>query len=232
MIGAGSLALKYFVAPISFLWPGFGGVARYGLWSQLGIALVFGAHCQATLALNFLWCDYLSNFCKTSLCVALFLSWIILGAVASSRLKRYEKTRSFDSDGSVFREAQTRYLKGEWFEAERCLKEILGKNSSDPEALLMLATLYRHIGRRGEAKTVLSDLEKLDASYRWRYEIALERKMLKEEERVACADSARTGNSSTSAKEPERAEERAAKAVSRSEEQSEKLSVSDELKVA
>lgn len=177
--------MRFILAPIFFLWPGFNGVARYGLWRQLAIALLFGFHCQATLVLNFYWCDFLSSFLKNSLYVFLFLSWAFLSVCASSHLKKYEKMRKVDSNGEAFLEAQTFYLKGDWFETECCLKAMLKKNPFDPEALLMLATLYRHVKRYVEAKRAIADLEKLDSAFHWRYEIALEKKALKEEEKTS-----------------------------------------------
>ncbi|MBP5620878.1 MAG: tetratricopeptide repeat protein, partial [Thermoguttaceae bacterium] len=173
--------LKIVVAPVSFLWPGFNGVVRYGLWSQLAIALIFGALCQSTLALNFLWCDFLSQYVKNALYVGLFVSWFFLNVVASVRLKQYEKMRRSDSRGEAFLEAQTHYLKGNWFETECCLKTILKKNPLDADAILFLATLYRHVKRFSEAKRMLAALEKLDDAYRWQYEITLEKNFLRED---------------------------------------------------
>ncbi len=173
--------MKIIAAAFSFLWPGFSGVVRYGLWSQLAIALIFGALGQTTLALLFLWCDYLSQFVKNSLYVGLFGSWFFLNCFANVRLKRYERMRESDSRGEAFLEAQTHYLKGNWFETECCLKTILKNNPFDADSILFMATLYRHTGRFSEAKRMLVSLEKLDAAYRWQYEIALEKKILREE---------------------------------------------------
>ncbi len=173
--------MKFVTSPLSFLWPGFSGVARYGLWSQLAIALCFGVACQIVLSLNFLWCDFLSAFFKNSLYVGLLITWLFLNIVAGTKLKRYEKMRKSDSKGESFQEAQTYYLKGLWFEAECCLKDILKRNPFDADALLMLATLYRHVKRYSEAIRVLAELEKLDAAYRWEYEILFEKRAIKEE---------------------------------------------------
>ena len=191
--------LRFIVASICFLWPGFNGIVRYGLWSQLAIALTFGALCQGTLALNFLWCDFLSQFVRVSLFAALFISWVALSVVASVRLRRYEKMRKADSKGQTFLEAQELYLKGNWFETECCLRALLKNNPYDADALLYLASLYRHTKRFSEAKRTISELERLDASFRWEYEIALEKKALKEEERLLREEkessNQKTGNS-------------------------------------
>ena len=119
--------MRVVFSPLS-LWPGFAGVVRRGLWDQLALALLFGLLCQATLFVNFFWSDYLSGYVRASFGVVFLIAWIFLGAVASGRLKRYEKTLLYDADGEIFLEAQTRYLRGEWFEAECALKAVLKKN--------------------------------------------------------------------------------------------------------
>lgn len=160
------------------LWPGFAGVVRRGLWDQLALALLFGVLAQATLFVNFFWSDCPSGYLRASTVVVFLIAWIFLGAIASGRLKRYEKSLLFDADGELFLEAQTRYLRGEWFEAECALKSVLKKNPSDAEALLLLATLYRHIKRFSEARQTLAALEKLESGDYWRYEIGLEKEAI------------------------------------------------------
>lgn len=169
--------MRVVFSPLS-LWPGFVGVVRRGLWDQLALALLFGVLAQATLCVNFFWSDCPSGYLRASSGVVFLIAWIFLGAVASGRLKRYEKSLLFDADGALFLEAQTRYLRGEWFEAECALKSVLKKNPQDAEALLLLATLYRHIKRFFEARQTLAALEKLEAADYWAYEIGLEKKAI------------------------------------------------------
>ncbi|MBP3558837.1 MAG: tetratricopeptide repeat protein [Thermoguttaceae bacterium] len=161
------------------LWPGFVGVVRRGLWDQLALALLFGVFAQATLFVNFFWRDYLGGYLRASTGVVFLIAWIFLGAVANGRLKRYEKSLLYDADGELFLEAQTRYLRGEWFEAECALKSVLKKNPQDAEALLLLATLCRHTRRFSEARQTLAALEKLEAADYWRYEIGLEKEAIR-----------------------------------------------------
>lgn len=160
------------------LWPGFAGVVRRGLWDQLALALLFGALAQATLFVNFFWSDYLNGYLRASTGLVFIIAWIFLGAVAGGRLKRYEKALLYDADGELFLEAQTHYLRGEWFETECALKSVLKKNPQDAEALLLLATLCRHIKRFSEARQTLAALEKLESADYWRYEIALEKEAI------------------------------------------------------
>ncbi|MBQ5790365.1 MAG: tetratricopeptide repeat protein [Thermoguttaceae bacterium] len=189
--------MRVVFSPLS-LWPGFAGVVRRGLWDQLALALLFGALAQATLFVNFFWSDYLSGYLRASTVVVFAIAWIFLGFVASGRLKRYEKSLLYDAEGELFLEAQTRYLRGEWFEAECALKSVLKKNPSDAEALLLLATLCRHVKRFAEARQTLAALEKLEAADYWRYEIGLEKEAIQadiralREERLAEREQAET----------------------------------------
>ncbi len=175
--------MRIVFSPLS-LWPGFVGVVRRGLWDQLALALLFGLLAQATLAVNFFWSDYPSGYLRASSGVVFLIGWIFLGAVAGGRLKRYEKSLLFDADGELFLEAQTRYLRGEWFEAECALKSVLKKNPQDAEALLLLATLYRHVKRFSDARRILATLEKLESAEYWRYEICLEKEAIQSDLRT------------------------------------------------
>ena len=80
-----------------------------------------------------------------------------------------------DTIPNGFREAAEYYLKGNWFEAECALVELLRQNPRDPEAGLMLATLLRHTGRLEEATNHLDRLERFEGSRKWALEIRRER---------------------------------------------------------
>ena len=174
--------MKSFIKPIFFLWPGSSGAMRYGLWGHLGVALLFGVICQLTIFLNFFWIDFLSSFSKVCTWGFALIAWLFLSVAASSSLKRFERTLNADSSGEAFLEAQTHYLCGNWFETECCLKNLLKKNPYDVEALLLKATLYRHLRRFSESRKTLAELEKIEASSYWREEIEFEKKAIVEDE--------------------------------------------------
>ena len=175
--------MKSLLKPLLFLWPGSTGALQYGLWRHLAIALFYGLICQTAFFLSFYWTEFLSPFAKFCVWSAVFTSWLFLSAIASASLKNYRKMRNTDAAGEAFLEAQTHYLRGNWFETECCLKNLLKKNAYDVEALLLLATLFRHLKRFSEAQKTLADLEKIDASWRWREEIELEKKAIVEDAR-------------------------------------------------
>jgi thioredoxin-like negative regulator of GroEL len=81
--------------------------------------------------------------------------------------------------GDTFADAAEQYLKGNWFEAECGLRELLRRNPRDLEAGLMLATLLRHTGRLREAARQLDALQRLDGWEHWATEIVRERARVK-----------------------------------------------------
>ncbi len=194
--------MRVVFSPLS-LWPGFAGVVRRGLWDQLALALLFGALAQATLFVNFFWNDYLSGYLRASTGLVFIIAWIFLGAVAGGRLKRYEKSLLYDADGELFLEAQTHYLRGEWFETECALKSVLKKNPQDAEALLLLATLCRHVKRFSEARQTLAALEKLESADYWRYEIALEKEAIQADIRALREERLNEREEAETKREPE-----------------------------
>ena len=80
---------------------------------------------------------------------------------------------------SLFQEAQTEYLKGNWQEAEDLLRRLLRRNSADVNAHLMLATLFRRTRRLEECQAQLRRMERFEASLKWQPEIDREQYLLR-----------------------------------------------------
>lgn len=78
----------------------------------------------------------------------------------------------------AFEEAQRHYLQGNWFEAEAILLELLDQFPRDAEALLLLIGILRHTQRWQPALRRLDQLESLDTSAVWRFEIIREREIV------------------------------------------------------
>lgn len=162
------------------LWPGFRGIARYGLWSQLAVALLFAGLLNAFLVANFYWTAVLTVSQRNILLAGLFGSWIVLLAIAKVGLRAYEIRHAVDEQDKTYREAIVHYLRGNWFEAESLILPRLKKNPRDIEMLLLQATLYRHTKRHEEALLILENLQQFDGSNRWFIEIETERQRIRE----------------------------------------------------
>ena len=79
-----------------------------------------------------------------------------------------------DQSDQLYRAAQQQYLAGDWLRCEQLLMQLLKLDKRDIEARLLLATLWRHLGRTEEAARQLQRLERLEAAAPWSYEIAQE----------------------------------------------------------
>ncbi len=71
-------------------------------------------------------------------------------------------------------------MKGNWFEAENVLVQLLRRDPNDVDARLKLATLLRHSGRHDEARRALRLLSRTDGTSKWKIEIQHELERLSE----------------------------------------------------
>jgi len=164
---------------ILYLWPGSGGVLRQGRWSFLAIALVFGFALCGVVMLDFYWSELLTGHLRRGAYVLLVVLWPVLSAKSAWLEKRCRRLRRPPpADKDILPDAQGHYLQGNWFETECCLKMLLKENPRDIEAMLMLATLYRHKERYDEAAGLLRELDRLEDAVPWKVEIRSEKRKL------------------------------------------------------
>ncbi|MGC4007132.1 MAG: hypothetical protein QM811_29995 [Pirellulales bacterium] len=73
-----------------------------------------------------------------------------------------------------FTQAQTEYLRGNWFEAEALVREMLERDPSDVEAHVLWIALLRRIDHVDEALDCVRHVRTLTGSGRWALELARE----------------------------------------------------------
>jgi len=153
---------------------------------------------NVALAASLLWSELLPPRVRTGAWVAVAVLW--LGSATFSRLRERHGAVGPEKSpaGDLYVEATEHYLKGNWFESECRLRELLRHNPRDLEAGLMLATLLRHTGRLGEAAQQLERLERFDGWERWGMEIGRERACL-----AAARDEGAVGPEQGPTREPE-----------------------------
>jgi thioredoxin-like negative regulator of GroEL len=117
---------------------------------------------------------------RNSAWMAVALVWGGSALVSHRRGRHHLAGPSPLSAEETYAEALDHYLKGNWFEAEHALAQVLRRNPRDLDAGLMLATLFRHTGRIDEAERQLQRLERLEGSQKWQFEIGRERELLHE----------------------------------------------------
>lgn len=160
----------------TYLWPGLPQICRFGSWPGLGLAIGFAVLLNLALAGTVLWDGLFTPGARKLIWAAVAITWI--GSAAAARWRR--EAAPCDPQGDPYLRALEQYLKGNWFEAEQILSRLLDRNPRDLEARLMLATVFRHTGRRQEAADHLDRLEGLEGSGKWALEIARERRFLAE----------------------------------------------------
>ena len=164
---------------ILYLWPGSGGVLRQGRWSFLVVALVYGFALCGVVMLNFYWSELLTENLRRGTYVILIVLWLVMSNKSSRLEKQCLRMRlPPPADKDALPDAQQHYLQGNWFEAECCLNMLLKKNPRDIEAMLMLATLYRHKDRYDEAEYLLRELDRFEDAISWKFEIRSEKRKL------------------------------------------------------
>ena len=129
--------------------------------------------------LNFYWSELLTENLRRGTCILLVVLWLVLSGKSARLEKQCRRMRlPPPSDKDTLPDAQQHYLQGNWFEAECCLNMLLKKNPRDVEAMLMLATLYRHKERHDEAGNLLRELDRMEDAIRWKVEIRSEKRKL------------------------------------------------------
>lgn len=165
-------------------WPGLPGLWYRGQYSSLVIAIGFSILLNLTLVSSFLWRSLLGDIFPAVAWPMVFLIWGMSAFVAYHRLtdvmsaKPSEKVADPSRPDTLFIQAQSEYLGGNWDAAEALLKRQIVHEPRDIESRLMLATMFRHSRRLPAAREAILELEKFDEAFEWAFEIDRERQLI------------------------------------------------------
>ncbi len=172
---------------LAHLWPGLPHLWNRGSWAGLILAVGFTVLLNVLLVATLVWTEWMAPKARLVgygvLTVIWFLAWLESRAdwrryVAELASGDQPTEEPNDRSDRLFGEAQRSYLAGDWIKTEQLLRQLLKYDKKDIEARLMLATLWRHLGRTVEASEQLDKLERLEAAEPWRHEIAREKEQL------------------------------------------------------
>lgn len=155
-------------------WPGFERAWRTSdsksvLWTT---AFSWGI-CLALVGL-FVWPEWLPYWFCSSLCVGLGITSLVTGTRSMLfGVSRVEGV-SVDTDSNL-RQAQSCYLRSEYFEAEKLLQQNLSFYEADIESALLLIAVYRRTARYEEALRWISQTQKREFSAVWNQVLQLEK---------------------------------------------------------
>jgi hypothetical protein len=162
------------------LWPGLARIYSQGAWQGLAWAVGFTALVNLALVATFVHETLLPVPTRSVLWMALAVVWLVSFAGPSGWARKGKQARPLDPDDPRFQQALDHYLRANWFEAEKELKELLQEEPRDLDARLMLATLYRHTWRLDEAAEELEALGLFEGTEKWELEIHREWELLRE----------------------------------------------------
>jgi hypothetical protein len=164
-------------------WPGAERFQREGRLDGLVQAVVFSLLLNVSFFSVFIWPDALSIIARTVVCLAVAGFWIVCRpwkSGASSAPARVGSQDDFPA-AYLFQAAQREYLIGNWFQAEKLLRQLLQSTPHDIPARLRLAAVYRRVGRREDAARELEILSEMAGADKWHWEIGRARERLEGE---------------------------------------------------
>ena len=161
------------------LWPGLAAAWYRGAVRSLCVAVLCAwAICLLLLA-TFVWPQWMALGLVRLCWFMATLVW--LANAVWSHWKLRELLQSGSREGSrQFEVAQIEYLKGNWFEAEAVLMDVIHAHPRDAEAILLLVSVLRHTKRWQPALRRLNQLKLLDTAASWRFEIEQEERWIQQ----------------------------------------------------
>lgn len=167
------------------LWPGLPQLWLRGEWAGWAKAVAAAIVANAVLLGCFGWSELVNSGTRNLLLAAVGVTWILTAAAGYVKTNRSTDCKRHTPAKDTFSQALDLYLKGDYFQAECLLVEILGGHERDADARLLLATLYRHNKRYDEAMSQLETLGRFEDAEKWALEIEQERMLVEEGKKAA-----------------------------------------------
>lgn len=163
-----------------YMWPGLPQIWFHGNWPGLLMALGAAVVLDVLLLVSFGWTELIGQNWRNALWVVFVAVWIAAVVWSRNQCRRQTTVCSLVPEEDTFGQAMDHYLKGDSYEAEQILEDLLRRNTRDLDARLMLATLLRRAGRFDEATRQLDALAHSEGAGKWELEIQDERDLLAE----------------------------------------------------
>jgi hypothetical protein len=161
---------------LASLWPGLTSAWHEGKPKGLCIAVLFAwAVCLLLLA-TFVWPGWIARWLVVLSWTGLAIYWLC--ELIRGQLRMAGVFTAGQDSEERFQLAQRAYLRGNWFEAEAELLELIQRVPDDVPALLLLVGVLRHTHRYRPALRRLEQLQLLDAAAAWAFEIHQEKKWI------------------------------------------------------
>lgn len=167
------------------LWPGLARLWLRGDFHALGFAVFFSILLNLALVSSLIWPAYLGSRFLLIAWPLLAVIWLANAWISWRWLpQRLQVGHKFAAApelrvDTLFNQAQREYLRCRWAEAQGLLERRLRLSPRDIESRLLLASIFRRVGRLQLAANELNFLEGMDESRAWSLELAGERQRLR-----------------------------------------------------
>jgi tetratricopeptide (TPR) repeat protein len=162
---------------LTVFWPGLPRLWLLGEWSALCLSAGFAILLNLVVVATWGWIELLDAPLLFAAWTGTVLFWLVSLFSGMRQILALLRVSDPNSLADLFRTAQGEYLKGNWFEAESALNQLLELHPGDADAHLLLASLLRRTGHAKEARERLKKLATLAAADKWQLEIAREWRM-------------------------------------------------------
>ncbi len=160
-------------------WPGANRLWHLGSLTGLLVACGFSLLLNLAIFAHFIWPERFTTATRTVVWFCVFASWwTLLRWPASAAASREAFPEADGSQVHLFQRAQTEYLRGNWFQAEKLIEQVLTQDPEHAPARLLCAGLYRRVQRTSDALAVLDRLTQSVEGREWLWEIDRERSIL------------------------------------------------------
>ncbi|MBX3423625.1 MAG: hypothetical protein KF752_18875 [Pirellulaceae bacterium] len=158
-------------------WPGLAKLWYRGDTRSLCWAILYSWTCCWLLLATFIWPQWVSSWGIVVLWAVMGVVWLVSLVISHFGLPRLIGLPDHKA-GQLFQQAQVAYLRGQWFDAEALLLDVLSQFPRDAEALLLLVNVLRQSQRWSAALRRLDQLQLLETAAPWRFEIERERQLI------------------------------------------------------
>lgn len=168
-----------------YLFPGLPQLYYHGSLGGLVIAMSFALFAMFVVSATVVWEEIVPPGSRGILLGMFAAAWVFGVAISwrtesQFRADEAKKKEDFQKNDTLYF-AQTAYLRREWYEAERILRERLLSWPEDIPARFLLVSLLRRTDRRTEAESQLKTLEESPGLGNWFLDLYREREWVAEE---------------------------------------------------
>jgi tetratricopeptide (TPR) repeat protein len=154
--------------------PGIGHLLLRRYLKGAVLAALFAASADVFLVSAFLWHSSVTSALPMVSLGIMLLAWVYAVSDITLALKALRQKGLQEQKDALLRRAQVAWLKDEFAEAERLLREILRMDERDIEAWVHLGKVLKACGRSEEARKCFQSALNLDGSDPWRWTLKTE----------------------------------------------------------